>query len=381
MAGALSRRPLQTSDFRLPTLTIVVPFHRDGAMLARCLDALAVRPRSADLIVVADGATDDCRAVAVDRGARVVAIAERSGPAVARNAAAAEAAGEVLVFVDADVAIAGGALERLTQLFADRPRMSAVFGAYDDSPADPGFASQYKNLTHAFVHRESAGPSRTFWAGFGAVRRDAFVAVGGFDERFTRPSVEDIDLGYRLSAAGCDVTLDPSLQACHLKRWTLASMFASDVRDRGIPWTQLALRYGALRGGLNLQPKYRWSIVLAYVGAGAAILALRDRRFAIVTAASAVALAALGWRLYAFLARRRGLWFAVRAFPVHVLHHLANGVSFAIGAALFVGARTFGLRTRATLAVHPWQEGQEGQVGQVGRQVGQVGRGRVARGR
>ena len=43
----------------------------------------------------------------------------------------------------------------------------------------------------------------TFWTGLGAVRRDAFLAVGGFDgARYPHPSIEDIELGRRLFAAG-----------------------------------------------------------------------------------------------------------------------------------------------------------------------------------
>src|SRR5262249_55051857 len=131
--------------------------------------------------------------------------ADAAGPASARNAGARRARRDVLVFVDADVVIAPGSLERLARMFDERPSVAAIFGAYDEQPADPGFISQYKNLAHSFVHQASAGKAETFWAGFGAVRRDAFFAVGGFDERFTRPSVEDIDLGYRLTRARYEV--------------------------------------------------------------------------------------------------------------------------------------------------------------------------------
>ena len=56
--------------------------------------------------------------------------------------------------------------------------------------------SPVRNLAHAFVHRTSDRRARTFWTGFGAVRRDAFDAVGGLDDRLPNATVEDIDPGY-----------------------------------------------------------------------------------------------------------------------------------------------------------------------------------------
>jgi GT2 family glycosyltransferase len=235
------------------------------------------------------------------------------------------------------------ALAKLTNSFEGLPRHDAVFGAYDDEPAERSFMSQYKNLSHAFVHRASAGRARTFWAGFGAVRRSAFDRVGGFDERFGRPSVEDIDLGYRLTAAGCPILLDPTLSARHLKRWTLASAIASDVRNRGIPWTQLILRYGGPHDGLNLRLQYRWSIALTYLAIIALVGSGYDPRWFAVATLALTATTAINRSYYRFFYRKRGLGFAVRAWALHTLHHVYNGVSFAVGIVLFLSARYLGL--------------------------------------
>jgi len=56
-----------------------------------------------------------------------------------------------------------------------------------------------------------------------------------------------------------------------------------------------------------------------------------------------VALAVLGWDYYRFFLEKRGVGFALRVFPLHVLYHLYNGISFAVGTTLFVAARRFGL--------------------------------------
>lgn len=335
-----------------PHLSIIVPFHKGLAFLERALAALTPFAPGDELIVAADGAVDDCRALAAAHGARVVEIAGPRGPAFARNAAAAVATGDVLVFVDADVVASTAALERVAQIFADRPELGAVFGAYDENPAAEGFVSQYKNLAHSYIHRISSGPANTFWAGFGAVRRADFMAVGGFDERFERPSIEDIDLGYRLSDSGSRILLDSSLAVCHLKRWTVWSMLKSDVLDRGIPWTQLILRYGQFGSDLNVRNTYRVCVVAAYLAVAFAALGTLDARFLWAVLPLVALLAYLGRDYYQFFWRKRGIGFVLRVFPLHVLYHLYNGVSFAVGTVLFLAARRFDVRLPGALPAH-----------------------------
>jgi GT2 family glycosyltransferase len=333
--------------------SFVVPFHADLGCLAQCLSALDPLPPESEVIVVADGATEDCRPLVARHGARVVSIEGPQGPAVARNTAAAVARGEILVFVDADVVVSRAGLRRLAAIFRKRPRVAAAFGAYDEHPTEPGFISQYKNLSHSFIHQSSAHNARTFWAGFGAVRRDAFHAIGGFDERFNRPSVEDIDFGYRLTDAGYQVMLDSRLAARHLKRWTLRSVITTDIFDRGIPWTQLILRYGAMRDDMNLRIEHRFSIVLAYLALASVALARIDPLLLANLPLIVAGLTLLNHRYYRFFYRKRGSLFTARVWALHGLHHLYNGVAFAAGVTLFA-TRGLGLRLPGALPVDAW---------------------------
>lgn len=322
-----------------PRLSVIVPFHKGLPFLERVLEAIGSLRPGDELILAADGAVEDCQTVAAAHGARVVEIAGPRGPAVARNVAAATATGDVLVFIDADVVASSATIERVAQIFVAQPDLAAVFGAYDEDPAAQGFVSQYKNLAHAFIHRASSRSAQTFWAGFGAVRRAAFMAVGGFDERFERPSIEDIDLGYRLTGSGYRILLDPSLAVCHLKRWTLWGMLKSDVLDRGIPWTQLILRYRQFGSDLNVRNTYRVCVVAAYLVLLSAALGAVDLRFFWAVPPLLALIAYLGWDYYQFFRQKRGIVFALRVFPLHVLYHLYNGFSFAAGTVLFLAAR------------------------------------------
>ena len=158
------------------------------------------------------------------------------GPAAARNGGAARAKGSILIFVDSDVMVHHDAFTRIRAAFEADPDLAAVFGSYDDLPSIHGVVSTFRNMLHHYVHQASGGVATTFWAGLGAVRREAFVAVDGFDDwRFRSPSVEDIELGLRLASAGGLIKLDPEIQGTHLKRWGLGSMLLTDWKHRSSP--------------------------------------------------------------------------------------------------------------------------------------------------
>ena len=318
-----------------PMLTVIVPAYRCAAMLRQCLRGLLASdlPRTEwELIVVDDGSPDDTPDAARRVADRVLIVGGGPrGPAFARNMGARMARGRVLVFIDADVVVAPPTLRGFASLFARDPALGAAFGSYDDTPGDPGFISQYRNLLHRYVHTRSPGDAETFWAGCGAVRRDAFLAVGGFDAvRYPRPQIEDIDLGYRLRAHHERIVLDPSLLGAHLKHWTVRNMLRTDLRERAIPWMHLLLRRRevARDGPLNLGMAEKVFTVLTGV-ALAALLAMllgRDARWGWI-ALGAVAIVLLGNApLFAWFATRRGWLFALGVMPLRLLFYVVSGL-------------------------------------------------------
>ena len=270
----------------------------------------------------------------------LIVVEQGDGPAAARNAAAREATGEVLVFVDADVLPHRDAFARIRRAFDERPDLAALFGSYDDSPAAPGAVSAFRNLLHHHVHQTGGGDATTFWAGLGAIRREAFTAAGGFDaERYPRPSIEDIELGTRLVAGGAWIELDPRVQGTHLKAWTLTSMIETDFSRRGVPWVELLLRRGGSSAALNLGWRHRAS-ALASLIAAVALLRARLR----LAGGALLALAALNASFYSVLARRRGSAEAVLGVGLHAVHHLTGVASVPAGIAAYLREQRDGTR-------------------------------------
>ncbi len=319
-----------------PTISVIVPAFNAAAYLSRCLDALNRSSVKFELIVVDDASTDPTAIALMQRaGPGYLRLEENGGPAIARNAGVRKAKGELVVFIDSDVVVTPTTVSALAKVFVDEPSVDACFGSYDDAPDATGTVSSYRNLLHHYVHQSGPSDATTFWAGCGAVRREVFQGIGGYDERFQRPSIEDIELGMRLCAAGHTIRLAPWIQVKHLKRWRLAEMVRVDLTCRAIPWTHLLLERPGTGGDLNLARAQKLCVVLVF-------LALFSLPLSIVAGglgygwiwlgAPLALLAPILWinrGFYALLARLRGALFLMAGVALHLFYYLYGGIGFA----------------------------------------------------
>lgn len=314
-------------------LSVIIPVHNAERELRECLLALqqSTRPPH-EILVVDDASADDSALVAQELGACVIQLeGDPHGPALARNCGAQNASGNVLVFLDADVCVHADTLQRIEEHFVQEPDVAALFGSYDDSPPAPNLISGYYNLRHHWTHQHAAREAWTFWSGCGAVRREVFLELGGFDTSYERPSVEDIAFGRALRRNGYRVRLCPDVQATHLKQWTLRSWLRTDIWSRAVPWTQMLLAEAdAVPNDLNLDWKSRLSAVAAWL---AVLFFAAGFGNPLLWAAVPLAFGALivcNWPLLVFFAQRRGVWFAVGAGSCHALYYLYSSAIFAL---------------------------------------------------
>ncbi|MFL5832859.1 MAG: glycosyltransferase family 2 protein [Solirubrobacterales bacterium] len=195
--------------------SVVIPVHGNAALTRRCLDlVLADLPAGCEVVVVDDASTDETPEVLRSFGERiqVITLAENAGFARACNQGAAAAAGELLVFLNNDTEPRAGWLETLLG-YVEREPAAAVVGAKLVYPTgtvqhagvvfgQDGYPHNlYAGLPedHAAVNRSRQLQAVT--AACMLVRRDAFEAVGGFDEGYEN-SLEDVDLCLRIGAGG-----------------------------------------------------------------------------------------------------------------------------------------------------------------------------------
>ena len=180
---------------RGPSVSVVIAAYQEEEHIARLLRSLGEQTHApAEVIVADDGSRDRTAAIAAAHGARVLRLPHR-GPAAARNAGVAEARGEVIVFLDGDMSCTPEFVERLVEPIAD----GRAVGTYsrDLYLGNPGekWAEAYATLRGSPPDRLLPPDLPERWANFRAIRRDAFMSVGGYD-----------DVGY-----GEDMTLAPKL--------------------------------------------------------------------------------------------------------------------------------------------------------------------------
>lgn len=322
--------------------SVVVPAYAARETLPACLSALrAAVPPPAEIIVYDDASPDDTAQIARRFGARVIEGQANRGPAYGRNRGAEAASSDVVVFVDADVAVRPDAPGKLARAVQRDEATVAAFGAYADRAADvvTNQAGRYANLRHHHVHAEAAqagGEAETFWSGLGAVDRRAYLAAKGFDEAYGRPSIEDVELGLRLRRADGRIAIVGDANGDHLKDWTLRQLWRTDVFERAIPWSQLAAS-GRIAPTLNADAGERIKAVAAHLVWMSALLALllapsssTAASVALVGAfGSLVAYAALNRAFLAVLARN-GLGTLLSGAALHWLYHCYASAIYAV---------------------------------------------------
>lgn len=236
-----------------PPLLVIIVAYNSGALLQRCVDALAAQQFGDFRAVIWDNASSD-DAVArlrVDDRFNIVRHSENLGFAAANNRAAAGSASKYIATLNPDAFADKDWLGSLYDT-AERSGAEAV-GSLQLDEADPerldgaGDCMSFAGIAWrgGFGAGRSAAPTRTSeifapCAAAALYRRDAFERLGGFDERFFC-YFEDVDLGYRLRLLGGRCLLEPKAVVYHVGSATTGrqSDFSEYHGARNRLWTFL----------------------------------------------------------------------------------------------------------------------------------------------
>lgn len=197
---------------RRPTASIVIPAWNAWEHTEACLESLRPTLGVRDEVIVVDNASTDAtpRGLSGFAWVKVVSNDTNRGFAAACNQGAGLAGGEIVVFLNSDTVPVGRWLDELLAPFTDPevvatgPRSNFVSGPQLVPDARYGSRRELRDFERRWREQRkgrTTGAERL--VGFClAVRKDAFDAVGGFDEGYAQGGYEDDDLCRRLSADG-----------------------------------------------------------------------------------------------------------------------------------------------------------------------------------
>jgi len=316
-------------------VSVIIPVYNAKKYLTYSLPAMRRSDYpNFEVIVVDDNSADGSSEFAEKYADIVLKMETKVAPAQARNKGASASKGEILFFIDSDVQIAPDSISRVVKAMKEDRNIAAVFGSYDDNPFYKNFFSQYKNLLHHFVHQRANPQAQTFWAGCGAIRREIFLKEDGFPEKYSSASIEDVELGYKLTEKGHEIRLLKGLQVTHLKKWNFVTLLKSDIVYRAIPWTRLACEKG-LPLDLNFKLLDRISGIISCLLFINLVLMWHWNPLVLLSVTFAGVLFYLNRNLYKFFLKKRGILFTIRAILFHWFYFLYSSVTFAVFSVYF----------------------------------------------
>jgi glycosyltransferase involved in cell wall biosynthesis len=215
-----------------PSFSVIIPAYQAAAFIGEAVESALAQTVSPDEVIVCDdGSTDDLAGVLRPYSARIMLIPkEHGGAASARNVAARSASSEFVAVLDADNLFLPEYLEAVGELAACRPDLDIVTtDAYLELDGQI-YGRYYRGKARFVVEDQRRGIiHQHFIFGNAAFRREALLAVGGYDETVL---AEDTDLFLRMILGGSRVGLvDEPLCVYRIRAGTLSSSLPRSLRS------------------------------------------------------------------------------------------------------------------------------------------------------
>lgn len=236
---------------------VVIVAYGSADTLARAVESALAAPEVADVVVVDNESPDDSGAIARQVGARVVDAGANRGFGAGCNIGMAATTAPFVLLLNPDAVLEAGTVRGLRDALVDDARAAIVASEVVDergrpepvrrrfpsvwrTPLEPGLAGR---LDERWYRRRGPADGAVEWlsASCALVRRTAFDAVGGFDERYFLYS-EETDLCARLASTGWKMRWVPGCRTVHASGRSTAALPGAGK----VAWVDGFLRFARL---------------------------------------------------------------------------------------------------------------------------------------
>ncbi|MDG4766355.1 glycosyltransferase family 2 protein [Solwaraspora sp. WMMD406] len=322
-----------------PLVSVIVPSYNYADSLSVCLRSVAEQTYPAiEVLVVDDHSTDDSVAVAEAAGVRVIALSDNGGCGRARNIGVAHASGEILFFLDADVAMAPDAVAEAVALLEAEPRIGAVCGIEDPEPLlHDTLVARYRGLQYHHWSISGEGDVTFLFPAMCAIRRTVYDEVGPFNPALRQ--TEEVDYGYRISRRH-QLRLTSRVRGRHDHDHQLVPLLRKlfhRARLR-IPLYARARRFAT---GFETASRAWGSLAAAAALPAAALPALFGPVWLIAPLALVAGSVAVDQQMYLLAYRRRGARFLMFFVAVHFLVNVTITAGIGVGVLQWLLSRPF----------------------------------------
>jgi len=205
-----------------PNFSVIIPTYNRNRELLECLEGLSGQltdKRCLEVIIANDGgdkhSIEKLNIVSGRTPLRYLHL-EHKGPAATRNAAVAEAKGDIILFLDDDCIPAENWMEETIKTWERFPEVSGVGGCVAYSSTDSIYCKVNSDIFNWYLDQHSSGEYCKFISTYNAgYKKGIFNKVKGFDEQFRNASGEDRDLNIKILEAGGKLKLNKNIFVYH----------------------------------------------------------------------------------------------------------------------------------------------------------------------
>lgn len=222
--------------------SIIIPAYNAGKTIKKCLDSIVKQDfTDFETIIVNDCSIDNTEEIINQYRVRQIILEKNQGPAAARNIGIKEAKGDILIFIDSDVAFRdANALSKLAKVFQERKDIDGAIMIKDKVPLNQGIIPLYWAYYKYYLWNQPGEFQTSFTTERSVVKRYVFDKVGLFNEKYKKADVEDFELGYKMNEQGYKLLIVRDIKVLH--HFETFRQSVKKITKRAWQWIRLFLK-------------------------------------------------------------------------------------------------------------------------------------------